>query len=145
MESPDRSWLWQFEQAIDLDNDPSWQADAYCACAHLAARCKRQILKSNVQELHIVEAQCHHIHSSHDWDPMQCQDGSWHYPGSSEEEYSAHLALNIAVALSWWVVRAGIFPLPMPPQLPPLEAGSRMKWADRQRACFREQLMLMVA
>ena len=81
----------------------------------------------------------------HDWDPVQCQDGSWHYPGSQEAEYSAHLAFTIAVALSWWVVRLGIFPLPIPQRLQPLEAGSRLQWADRQQECYRQDLMPQVA
>ena len=140
LESPERSWLWQFQQAIELDNDPSWQATEYCACAHLAARCKRQKLKSNVEELSAAAAECHHLHSAHDWDPVKCQDGSWHYPGSQEAEYSAHLAFTIAVALSWWVVRMGIFPLPIPPQLQPLEAGSRLQWADRRKSAIAMSL-----
>ena len=145
LESPERSWLWKFQQAGELDNDPSWQTTEYCACAHLAARCKRQKLKSNVEELSAAAAECHHLHSAHDWDPVKCQDGSWHYPGSQEAEYSAHLAFTIAVALSWWVVRMGIFPLPIPQQLQPLEAGSRLQWADRRQECYRHELMPQIA
>ena len=145
VESPRDAWLWAFPQAIDLNKYDSWRFDDYDACAHLAARCKRQRLGSNVSELRQSRARCGHLHSSTDWTPWCDECGKWQYPGHSEAEYSAHLAFTIAVAMSWMVVRQGKFALPIPRFPAVLEAGCRQGWADISDDVMRVEIFPQVA
>ena len=96
LESPLRSWLWAFPQSRELDKKSIWDEFEYEACSHLGARCKRQLIRSNVEEMSIVRGVCMHLHGSDDWTPVWSPAQGRFYPGSQEAEYTAILAYQIA-------------------------------------------------
>ncbi len=87
IENTARSWLWQFGQAKEFDKKKSTKDVHYAACAHFAARNKKQLVKTNMDELSMISASCHHVHGDKQWDPYwDHTTRRWVYPGSQEAE-----------------------------------------------------------
>ena len=153
VESPGRSWLWAFKQAKSMHYKKGWRRDEYYACAHGACRRKFQAIESNVEDMQMLAAQCHHTHSKDEWGPYlsQVEDEvgtitqEWVYPGSAEAEYTAALAFNIALALSWWAIRVLGIKIRIPRAVGPEESGNREGWARMPAAAPRRWMMAPLA
>ena len=146
-ENPLRSLHWDCptEQAM-METWQWWDRDYY-ACVFMGARCEAQRLRHNLQEIHDwPEANCHHLHDPHEWDPWRDpQSGSRVYSSHEEAEYSAGLAFSVAVAASWWAVRARVATLRVP-RMPPLQtAGDRRSWLEFDPRTLREWAMAPLA
>ena len=128
LENPLRAWFWRMPRVEALTARSDWQDMDYAACALGAARCKKQRLRTNVQELASVRSECKHSHAEGEWAPHKEGHGGWTYPTSQEQEYTAELAFHIALGLSAWLVRAKAYPMkiPKPPRLE--ETGDRIEW-----------------
>ena len=144
LESPLRSWLWQFQQVGSLRKAPGWRRVAYDACCWGGARCKAQALEGNLQELADIQAKCHHSHDKDEWRPTS-DGGRWRYPSHGEAEYTAELAFRIAVSMSWWAVRVGRAKLRVPWAPQAQEAGNRVGWAKLPPEAMRQWAMPAVA
>ena len=145
VENPARSWLWRFQQAVEMHQHEEWQRRLYHACVHMGARRKAQAIETNVPELAWIEGECGHTHDPNEWDPSMSEDGTWYYPSSGEAEYTAQLAYNIAVALSWWAVRERGYRLPMPKPIPAAAAGNRVGWDQVPARLTRQDIMAGMA
>ena len=78
LENPLNAYLWvilehlkALQDMLDVD---------YAACAVGGARCRRQRLRTRVQELLNLKSECKHIHKSGEWDPVQIGDNEWENP-----------------------------------------------------------------
>ena len=67
---------------------------------------------------------CYHMHGQDELTPQKMKHGGWYHPSQGEVEYTADLALGIAVAFSWWAVRADGAKLAMPWAPRALQAGT---------------------
>ena len=153
IEGPACSWLWQFDQAKAAAASPYWTRNEYWQCAHGGSRQKHQAIESNVEEMEIVAAQCHHPHSEGEWSPYQVDlyaaQGSYHqswvYPAAEEAEYTASLCFHIAVALSMWAIRVRGIKMAIPRLPPKSEVGNREGWAALPKQLHRRWLMAPMA
>ena len=109
LENPRSSRFWEFNKdAEEARSAPNWNEYQYDACVHLGARRKAQTVEGNVDEFRIIRGQCHHAHDEDEWKSTWDPEAKrWVFPSKQEAEYTATLAFNKAVALSWWVARVG--------------------------------------
>ena len=122
-----------------------WQDFDYDACVFQGARCKRQRLRHNIEEIDMkVAVQCRHIHSKEEWKPFLV-DGKRHYPSHDEAEYTAALAYHIAVSASWWAARTGRAQLRVPRSPPISCTGDRRAWLDWDSRATRQWSMVSTA
>ena len=139
IENPRRSLLWSTPWARQVKSLPEWGRYEYDACVHLGARCKAQAIESNVEEMIVVAGKCRHTHSSNEWKPTQASASR--FATSEEKEYTANLAYNIALALSWYVLRRFNYPIFVTRPLPLCDTGSRVGWNEIDPAAMRSRAM----
>lgn len=128
LENPLRAWIWALPEVQALLELP-WSDFDYAACSLGGARAKAQRIRANIDELKAIRCTCHHVHAKDEWKPRwDDQANTWVYPSSEEQEYTADLAFNIAVATSAWACRMGRATLRLPRAPRPCETGSRVEW-----------------
>ena len=144
-ENPLRSLHWHLPQEVAMKASNQWWDTEYAACCWGGARCKLQLLRHNVQEIHDwPPITCHHLHDPHEWDPWE-QKGQRIYPSKEEAEYTAPLCFAIAVACSWWAVRTGRASLHVP-RAPAFETvGRRDTWLEFDGRSLRAWAMSPLA
>ena len=140
LENPSRSLLWSLPAARQTMSHPEWQRFEYDACVHLGARCKAQAIESNVEEMAVVAGKCRHTHSPGEWRTPRSAGGS-RFATSEEKEYTASLAYNIALALSWYALRRFNFPISVSRPLSICDTGSRVGWTEIDPAAMRARAM----
>ena len=142
LENPLNAWIWAIPGVAALLQLTGWQDFNYHSCSLGGARAKAQKIRANIDELESVRCQCHHVHCPTEWKPKWDEAANaWCYPSSEEQEYTAELAFNIAVAASAWACRVGraTMKLPRPPR--PAETGSRVEWLAFPPSATREDAM----
>ena len=145
LENPRRAWIWELPQVQALLQLP-WSDFDYTACSLGGARAKAQRIRSSVSELKAVCCSCYHNHDPDEWKPRwDAQTKSWVYPSAEEQEYTAELAFNIAVAASAWACRVGRAQLRIPRPPKPCETGSRVEWLAFQPSLSRADAMPGIA
>ena len=144
-ENPLRSLHWALPQEAEMLKSDLWWDTDYSACVFHSARCKLQRFRHNIAEIaDWTQLQCHHTHDANEWTPWSV-GGTHIYPSKEEAEYSATLALSVAVAVSWWAVRVGRAVLHIP-RLPPTESvGRREHWLDLDPRSMRQWAMAPLA
>ena len=137
----------ELPEAHALREEPGWFRSEYDACAQSCARCKGQAIESNVEEMMLVEGECHHLHEHGEWKPWSVggEKDRWLYPSKEEAEYSAVLAFNIAVASSWWAVRVKSVRMRIMKAPGVMECGSRVGWLQADSWKCRRRAMCGVA
>ena len=125
LENPRRSYFWNLREARKWHAQKSVFDVEYDACCFGGARCKRQLLRTNVECLWRLRCKCRHVHTADEWTPQKL-NGRWQYATGGEAEFTAELAFAIAIALSEWAVRTGRAKLRIPARPPgPVEYGDR--------------------
>ena len=77
-ENPQNIFDWFLPTELDMWSKGHWQDFDYDACVFQGARCKRQRLRHNIEEIDMkVAVQCRHIHSKEEWKPFLV-DGKRH-------------------------------------------------------------------
>ena len=72
-------------------------------------------MRTNVDELQWVAADCKHTHHRGEWDPWwSFEESTWIYPSEEQAEYSAKLSFCMAVACSVWTIRTQGYKLQIP-------------------------------
>ena len=129
-ENPANSLRWWCPSEQEMWETCEWSEKWYSACAFQGARCKQQLLRRNLPEIDAWPVlQCRHIHADNEWKPYKC-NGMHVYPSHEEAEYTASLALSLAITCSWWAARKGFAVLKIH-RLPPVEvAGDRRPWLE---------------
>ena len=146
------SYLWMLMELspdLQLGDGIKWTDTYYAACASAGVRYKKQTLRHNVDEFKQIESECHHTHDQGEWMPQseRNEDGSytWSCPEEDEEEYTAVLAFQLAVAASCWAVRTDRAKLKIYKFPPTCESGDRVAWLTWTPETMRSQAMGVVA
>eukprot|EP00435_Cladocopium_sp_Y103_P031497 s1905_g8.t1 len=144
-ENPYRSLHWWGSQESAMWDSGEWWETPYSACSLGGARCKHQLLRHNIEEIHNwPPAACHHTHRADEWTPYTAH-GQHVYPSKEEAEYTAVLAYAIAVSASWWAARMSLAKLHVP-RMPPFHTvGRREHWLDIDPRALREWAMVPLA
>ena len=100
-ENPANSWHLPQEKRMKASG--LFREPEYDACCMSGARCKRQLLKHNIDEIsNRPPAKCRRVHSPQEWEPVFHQGQMWF-----RRKPNTPLAFAIAVSASWWAVRTG--------------------------------------
>lgn len=141
LENPRNSLLWEFPRVAAL-TDKGCEDYDHDACAHGGARAKKQRWRGNIPEVGERRADCHHMHSSDEWQPERLSNGEVKLVANEEKEYTAHHVFYMAVQVSIWAVRTGRAKLRLPRlRILPVETGSRLLWHKLPAAALREWAM----
>ncbi len=145
-ENPRNAYLWSFQAQKELLDKPYYCHDwDYDACCLGGARCKRQRVRSNIEEISIRAARCAHVHSPTEWEWVQLDNGQWWAPHRDEAEYTAELAFHIAVSGSYRAARLGHAKIKIPRQpVIPSNAGDKVRWIEWPPEDLREGAMPLV-
>ena len=146
-ENPWRSLHWALpRQQQMIQSGEYWDLD-YHACALQGARCKRQNIRHDIEELTQWEPMpCGHVHDPDEWKPYEVEGtGIRVYPSHEEAEYTAALAFSLAVSCSYWAVRKGFARLKLGRLPAVVTSGDRRPWLNLPPQATREWAMIPMA
>ena len=141
-ENPENSLYWIQQAVHELSECEDVVSYRYSACAHGAARAKKQRIDSNIPGIASQRARCLHVHDQHEWEPIRQPDGSRRLVAHEESEFTAGLVFYLAAEISAWAVCTGRAKLQLPRfRIRPVETGSRVGWHTLNPALLRSQAM----
>ncbi len=107
IENPLNSYLWLFEQYLEIASRPGWHFVTYQGCMHGGTRPKWSAWLTNVAEYLSLHAVCDASHTHEPYDVKHEAGSGWSFASAAEAAYPRQLCDAAAILLLRNLARRG--------------------------------------